>query len=129
MANNLMMNVRPEFDMYNFVDRLVNTYQAKGYRVNVADFGGNYTITFEKNNEGLNKFLGLGEYLRANVTLMGDVLQVNFTDEDWTSKVIAMVVGWFLCLVPFITGIIGCTRQSALSQSISNDARNLAYFA
>ena len=54
------------------------------------------------------------------------VLTINFSDGDWTGKIIGLCVGWFICFVPFITAIIGCVKQSQLPKKIGNDAMMIA---
>ncbi len=51
------------------------------------------------------------------------VLNITFTDAEWTSKIIGAVIGWFLCLIPLITAIIGVVRQTSLPKNIENDVR------
>ena len=102
MADNIMFNVKPDFDLALFANRLADTYRAKGYTVNVANLNGTCILTFDKDSGGLNNLLGLGEGIKATCMLNNDALCINFTDADWTGKIVACVVGWFLCLVPFI---------------------------
>ena len=46
---------------------------------------------------------------------------INFSDAEWTGKVVGLVIGWMFCLIPFIIAIIGCLRQLELPTSIGND--------
>ena len=121
MADNIMLNVKPDFDMEAFAQRMAETYRMKGYTVTVANMNGNCMITFEKGMDGFNKLMGLGESVKINVMKNGEMLSVTFTDAEWTSKIIAGVVGWFLCWIPFITALVGVYRQTSLTKSISND--------
>lgn len=127
MANNVMLNVKPDFDMEVFANRLAETYRAKGFNVNVVNMNGNFMISFEKGKDGINNILGMGKAITANCMLMNNnTLNITFTDADWTGKIIACVVGWFLCLIPFITGIVGIVGQSGLPKEIGNDATMIA---
>ena len=126
MANNVMFNVGPNFNMDFFAKQLVDMYRAKGYAVNPVNLAGNYSITFEKGVGGINTLLGMGEGVKANITQTGNTVNISFTDEEWTGKIIAIAVGWFLCWVPMITGIIGVVRQLGLPKSIGNDAQSIA---
>lgn len=126
MANNVMFNVKPDFDMDLFANRLADTYRAKGFTVNVANMNGSCIITFDKGTGGINTLLGMGKGIKATCMLMNDTLNISFSDADWTGKIIACIVGWFLCLVPLITGIIGIVGQIGLPKEISNDATMIA---
>ncbi len=126
MANSVMLKVNPAFDLEAFSNQLADTYRAKGFAVNVAAFNGSSIITFDKNTGGINMLLGMGEGIKSTCTLNNDSLIINFSDGDWTGKIIGLAVGWFLCLVPFITAIVGCVKQSSLPKSIANDATVLA---
>lgn len=126
MADNTMFNVKPTFDMEAFAARLADTYKAKGYTVNVVSMNGSYSISFDKGTGGINTLLGMGEGIKANITRMNDTVSINFSDAEWTSKIIGFVVGWFLCMIPFVTAIIGTTRQLSLPKTIANDATMIA---
>lgn len=126
MADNVMFNVKENFNMEAFAARLADTYRGKGYTVNVMNMNGIYSLTFDKGTGGANTLLGLGEGIKANITWMNGAVNINFTDAEWTSKIIGIGVGWFLCLVPFVTAIIGTTRQLSLPKSIGNDAMMIA---
>ena len=123
MASNFMLNVSPEFNMEAFSEQLANLYRARGYVVTVANMNGNAIISFEKNIGGINTVLGLGEGVKANCMVNNGVLNITFTDAEWTSKIIGAVIGWFLCLIPLITAIIGVVRQTSLPKNIVNDVR------
>ena len=123
MASNFMLNVSPEFNMEAFSEQLANLYRARGYVVTVANMNGNAIISFEKNIGGINTVLGLGEGVKANCMVNNGVLNITFTDAEWTSKIIGAVIGWFLCLIPLITAIIGVVRQTSLPKNIENDVR------
>ena len=126
MADNVMFNVKPTFDMEVFAAKLADTYKAKGYTVNVVNMNGACSITFDKGTGGINTLLGMGEGIKANITRMNDTVSINFSDAEWMSKIIGLGVGWFLCFVPFVTAIIGTTRQLSLPKSIANDATMIA---
>ena len=122
MEGSRMFNIGPNFDMDVFVKRLSETYAAKGYTVNAVKIGPAYSVSFEKDLGGINTILGMGEGIKANITQTQETVNITFSDAEWTSKIIACVVGWFLCWIPIITGIIGFLRQTDLPKSISNDA-------
>ncbi len=126
MANNIVINVKPSFNMSAFAEQLAQNYRAKGFSVTIANVGTTCAINFEKDTSGFNNFLGLSKNVKASCMLSGDVLSINFSDQDWTWKIIACVVGWFICCIPFITGIVGIVGQSGLPKEIGNDATVIA---
>ena len=65
MANNIMLNVRPDFNLSVFSNNLAGLYQSKGYMVNVAYINGCSVITFEKGSGGINTILGMDEGIKA----------------------------------------------------------------
>ena len=118
-----MLNVKPEFDLGVFAQKLSDTYRAKGYTVNPVEMNGMFMMTLTKNDDGLNHWMGLGEELKITCMLNNGVLNLTLDESGaWTSKIIAIAVGWFVCCIPFITGIMGCMRQSGLAKSVENDA-------
>lgn len=122
MASSAILKVKPDFDIEVFVGRLADMYVAKGYKVNAVGVNGGYILGFEKENDGINRLLGMGEAVKANCTYVNGVLTINFVDEAWTEKIIALAIGWILCFIPLITGIIGCVKQYSLPDNIKNDA-------
>ncbi len=123
MANNIMLNVRPDFNLSVFSNNLAGLYQSKGYMVNVAYINGCSVITFEKGSGGINTILGMDEGIKATCSVMNGVLYINFSDEAWTSKIIGLCIGWFLCFIPLITALIGLVGQLDLPKKIANDAQ------
>ena len=126
MADNVMFNVTPTFDMEVFANKLAETYKAKGYTVNVANMNGICSITFEKDIGGINMLLGMDEGIRANVTRIDNSVNISFSDGAWIGKLIGLGVGWFLCFIPFVTAIFGVTKQLSLPKQIGNDATMIA---
>ena len=126
MADSIMFNVPQGFDFNLFIQRLSDKYRAEGFTVNVANFNGSVVMSFDKGTGGINMLLGMGEGIKATIMLQNGTMSINFSDGDWTGKIIGLVVGWFLCLIPFITAIIGCVKQSSLPKKIGNDATMIA---
>ena len=126
MADNVMFNVSPTFNLDDFVAKLTETYQSKGFTVTPVNLNGSSMITFEKGVGGINTLLGLGVGIKANITLSNGTLNISFTEAEWTSKIIGLAVGWFLCLIPFITAIVGCINRMDLPKAIGSDARTIA---
>ena len=122
MANNFMVNVKPDFDLEAFAKKLTDTYQAKGFSVNTVSVNNMQTITLDKNTGGINMLLGMGLGIKATCFVNNNTLSINYSDGDWTGKIIGFVAGWFLCLIPFITAIIGTVNQLSLPKKINDDA-------
>lgn len=124
MANDFMMNVPENFNLEEFASEVAQQYQAKGFQVNILKMKNSVKLVFDKKCGGINMLLGLGQGISATCSFVGkenDTLAVNFTDGDWTGKIIGLAVGWCICLVPFITALIGTVRQSSLPKEIQND--------
>ena len=82
-------------------------------------------IIVSKDREGFkNSILGLGVECRVAITITDDILTLSIGSE-WTNKIVALVIGWFLCWIPVVTGIIGLVNQSSLPDKIFT-AFNLA---
>lgn len=126
MAQSTMINVGTDFDLGLFAQKLAETWQAKGFTVQVANLGNSVSIVFDKGVGGINMLLGLGQGITANCTVNNGTMIINYTDGDWTGKVIGIVVGWLLCLVPMVCSIIGSVRQLGLPKRIGNDALMIA---
>lgn len=124
--NNLMFNVEPGFDIYRLTDDLVAMYQGKGMQVNAMRVGKGVCIDFNDGNDGFTKYIGLGANIKASFIMNGDCLNVSFTEADWSGKIVAFIIGWFLCWIPWVTGGIGIFKQTDLPKKISNDVRMLA---
>ncbi len=92
---------------------------AQGYEVIVQAYNPNSAmLTVRKNRDGFQNIIGLGLESRANIALISEnMLNVNI-EHEWTNKIVAIAVGWFCCLVPFITGIVGAVNQNGLSEVI-----------
>ncbi len=126
MADTVFINVTPNFDLYMFANQLAEKYKMEGFNVTVANFNNSVVLTFDKNTGGINMLLGLGQGIKATCMLANGTLSINFSDGDWTGKIIGLAVGWFICLIPFITAIVGCVKQSQLPKNIGNDAMVIA---
>lgn len=126
MASPAMINVGPQFNMDSFLQQLASLYQSRGFMVTTTPFGSNASIKFDKNVGGINMLLGLGQGATANCTLNNNVLTINYTNEDWSGKIIGLAVGWLLCFIPFVTSVVGIVRQLQLTKEISADAAMIA---
>lgn len=97
----------------------VQTLQAQGFNVQSTVMNAQAaTLTVSKDNDGFQKIMGLGIECAVSLNLVGpNQLTVN-VENKWTNKIIALAVGWILCFVPFITGIIGCINQDGFPDKI-----------
>ena len=125
MADTKMIPITEDFDLHKMIEQLVQTYRGNGFDVQAMQMGDGVSITFSKDNDGIKKFVGLALGIKANISINNSTLMVNFSDAEWTGKIIAMAVGWFLCLIPFIIGIYGALKQSELPKTITNDIQML----
>lgn len=126
MADSRIIPIAPGFDMQAMVAQLTQMYQAKGFTVSVMGFGGGVSMDFRKDDDGIKKYVGMALGVKANITLNGGALMVDFTDAEWTGKIVGLAVGWFLCLVPFIIALVGCFKQSEFPKTIANDIAMIA---
>ena len=118
----VMFNVVENFDVQTLGFKLRDLYASKGFNAVVLNaFGPNITLRLEQGVGGINALLGNCKGITVNITLQGNMLIVNYTDAEWTSKITALVVGFFLCLIPFVTGIIGSIGQNNLPGEITRD--------
>ena len=129
MAETKMVPIGSDFQMNDMVEKLVKMYQAKGFEVNAVQTGDVVSIKFSKDNDGIKKFVGLALEVTANLSISnstsGNTLMINFTDAEWTGKIIGLAVGWFLCLIPFFIAVYGAIKQSELPKTITNDIKTL----
>ena len=124
MAENFMINVEESFNMDAFTQQIAEQYRMKGFNVNVLKQKNGAKIVFDKKCGGINMLLGLGQGITANCSLRGkenDTLYVNFSDGDWTGKIVGFIVGWFLCFIPIVTAAFGAFKQMGLPKEISNE--------
>lgn len=126
MAQPVFVNVPENFSMDVFAKNLANACATKGYLVQISMVGNAATLTISKDMDGLNKWLGLGESIVVNCTVADNRLTLLFMNEEWTNKIVALIVGWFCCLIPFITGIVGAVRQLNLPKNLGADAIMIA---
>ena len=125
MATNYIANVSPDFNLDTFVNDLTQAYIAKGFSVRTTKLNDGAQLVFDKNCGGINMLLGMGLGITATITVNNGVLNIVYTNEEWTGKIIGLVVGWFICMIPFITAIIGAVQQMDLSKNINNVAAAL----
>lgn len=103
--------LRPDADLYALIHQVALTMETQGFQANVQMVGPQAgVLTIQKDREGFQNVLGLGLECRANFSAINGQLSVNI-DGEWTNKIIAVAVGWFVCFIPIITGIVGAVSQ------------------
>ena len=121
MSNARNYPVNSNFDLMNTMHFTAQSLSAQGFNCQVTPMGPQAgSLVVSKNRDGFQNTIGMGLECRVTFTLLTpSQLTVNI-DSEWTNKIIALAVGWFCCLVPFITGIIGAYNQSELPNKIFN---------
>lgn len=124
MAQSLTIPIGCDLDLERVVFQLSEIFRQDGYTVTSYPNGGSYAVDFQKNTDGIHQVIGTVEGLRVNLTRLGEgagtSLFVHYSDEEWTSKIISFVVGWFCCWLTWIGCGIGIYRQFQLSKNINN---------
>lgn len=121
MADNLVFQVSNNFNLDTFAQDMVRMGHARGYTTNYANAGGAYYIDFNNGNEGLMKYIGMGANIRLTLMQNGNTLYANFTDADWTGKIVAYLLSGFTCGITLVTGIIGLVKQLDFPKQIGNE--------
>ncbi|MBQ2774481.1 MAG: hypothetical protein IJF40_01145 [Clostridia bacterium] len=106
-------------DLASLINLMSQNLSMQGFAVQsqiMSPASANLVIT--KDRDGFKNIVGLGLECRVTLTVTGEnQLSVNI-ESEWTNKIIAIAVGWFVCLIPFITGIVGTINQSNLPEKI-----------
>lgn len=122
MADNLVLNVDKELDVNHLAEELAETYRGQGFTVTVLKLkDDSCSLVFDKATGGINNLLGMGLGIKATMILKNGILNVTYSDADWTGKIIGLTAGWFVCLIPGITAAIGALKQMKLPQEISTN--------
>ena len=107
-------------DLYAVIQATALAMDAQGFQTNIQMIGPSAgVLTVTKNREGFSNIIGLGLECRVNFSVMNEQMTVNI-DSEWANKIIAIAVGWFVCLIPMITGIVGAVSQVTLPDKIFN---------
>ena len=120
MSVTKMLPVAPGIDLNMILNGACQNLQAQGFEViPMLMSNENATLTVKKDRDGIKDIVGLGLECRCTLVMNGNTLNVSI-DHEWTNKIIAIAIGWFICMVPFITGIVGAVGQNSLPEKISN---------
>ncbi len=120
MADQRIIAVSENERMDLLLNRAAQFLQSQGFFVLVTTMSDTVgTLKVSRDRDGFKNFMGLG--IESNATIMrnGSTLSIS-VEHDWTNKIIAVAVGWFLCWIPIITGIIGAVDQSGMTDKIYN---------
>lgn len=94
--------------------------QAQGFEVTTTVMGtASSVINVKKDRDGIKNIIGLGIECQATLTVMGNNMVTVNIESEWGNKILALALGWILCWVPFITGIVGCVNQSGLPNKVT----------
>ncbi len=120
------IRLNPGTNLATLIDFAAQNLSMQGFDVKSQVMGPSAAeIIVTKDREGIkNTILGLGVECRVAITVANDMLTLSINSE-WTNKIIAFVIGWFLCWIPTITGIVGLVNQYNLPEKIFT-AFNLA---
>jgi len=127
LASTKMFPVTANFNMDNMIQKITQMYQAKGFTVMAMPLGtSGASIDFRKNDGGISKYVGLALGIKANIMLQNGTMVINFTDAEWTGKIVGLAIGWIFCFIPFIIAIIGCVQQLDFPNKLGNDIQMIA---
>ena len=119
MSTSKIIPFAPGTDFNAIVNGATAFLQQQGYNAVPNIMGpGNAVIRVNKDKEGIKDVVGLGLESTAMLMVNGNAVNVNI-EHVWTNKIIALVVGWIFCWIPFVTGIIGLVNQNKLGEDIS----------
>ena len=109
----------PGTDLAAVINYASQSLSAQGYAVQaqmLSPASANLVVT--KDRDGFKNIIGLGLECKVMLTVTGEgQLSVN-VESEWTNKIIAIAVGWFVCMIPFFTGIAGVINQSNMPEKI-----------
>lgn len=110
--------LRPDADLFAVIKAVALTMETQGYEANIQMISPQSgVLTVKKDREGFINTLGMGLECRVNFAAINGQLSVNI-DSEWTNKIIAVAVGWFVCFIPVITGVVGAVNQLSLPDKI-----------
>lgn len=123
MASPIAFALGPNFDLQAVVGQLGHTFQLRGYTIRSYPLGAGACLELNRHMGGLNTVIGRCEGIKVNFMPGANMLNVSFSDEQWTDKVIGFVVGWFTCWIPWVFTGIGLYNQIQLPKQVENELR------
>ena len=110
--------LNPDADLFTVIKAVALTMETQGYGASVQMISPQSgVLTVKKDRDGFTNVLGMGVECRVNFAAINGQLTVNI-DSEWTNKIIAVAVGWFVCFIPVITGVVGAVNQLGLPDKI-----------
>ena len=121
MAESRFITCPETIDLSLLGEKVGEILRIQHFETEVFPIGPNsLMLRIRRDRTGLKNIVGLGLESRATLTHNGgDTLSVSIENE-WVNKIVALAVGWFFCLIPFITGIIGCISQGDMPAKITS---------
>ncbi len=121
MAVQKTFALNPGTNISALVDAAAQLLMGQGYEVQAQVMSpAAATMVVKKDRDGFKDFVGLGIECRINLNIMNETQLVVNIDSEWTNKIIAIALGWFLCWIVFVTGIVGAINQNGLPEKVSN---------
>ena len=119
MADSKFIPCSADTDPVRVAELAAENLRMQGYEAAVQPMGNSAMLSVARDRTGFKNIIGLGLECTSTISLMNDNTLNISTESEWSNKIIAVAVGWFLCLVPFITGLVGLINQSELPNKIS----------
>lgn len=119
MSKQSTIAVAANADLYAIIQSTEQQLRGQGFDVQVTPMTQQSAMfSVSKGRDGFENIVGLGVECKVTISMMpNNIVTVN-VESEWTNKIIALAVGWFLCLIPFITGIVGSVNQNSLPNKI-----------
>lgn len=119
MSKNVTIAMAADKDLNQIIELAKQQLQSQGYEAVGAVMSNNMaTLTVQKDRDGIKNIIGLGIESKATITVMGNNTATVNVESEWGNKILACAVGWFVCFVPFFTGLVGCSSQSGLQNKL-----------
>lgn len=127
MGKSITIGLNPGYDLGHILSSAEQQLKSQGYEtILTLTNSSSATMVVKKDRDGIKNVIGMGVECQANITVInGNTMTINI-ESEWTNKIIAVAVGWFFCLIPFITGIVGCSAQNSLPNKIGQTIQSSA---
>lgn len=114
-----VVQIVPGTDLAAVVNFVSQNLSAQGFAVQAQMMSPvSASLVVAKDRDGFKNFIGLGLECKVMLTVTGEgQLTVN-VESEWTNKIIAIAVGWFVCMIPLFTGIAGAINQANMPEKI-----------
>lgn len=120
MGKSITVGLKPGYDLGHILSTAEQQLKSQGYETALAVTNqNNANMVVKKDRDGIKNIIGMGVECQVNITVISENTMTVNIESEWTNKIIAIALGWFCCLIPLITGILGCSTQSSLPNKIS----------